>query len=58
MATLFDIPSLPSVNSIITKTDAPIVDRMRCLFYARHHGGPEAVEVLANVVRDSSVLLA
>lgn len=56
--TQFDVPPLEDVARVISDHNRSIVERMRCLFYARHHGGVKAVEALQKVVRDPSILLA
>lgn len=52
-----ELPPLPEVANVIRDPAAKIEDRMRALFQARHHGGPEAVKALEGGLSDSSVLL-
>lgn len=53
----FRIPSLDEIAEVIGDFNADIVERMRCLFYARSYGGEAAVKALAGGIGDPSVLL-
>lgn len=51
------IPPIDDVARMIADPNEDIVIRMRCLFYARHYGGEDAVKALLGGVGDPSVLL-
>jgi len=54
---VFGCPHISTIRAVIGSNDASIVERMKMLYYARHKGGPEAVEALQLGLNTRSNLL-